>query len=283
MTIDTANLRTLASAATPGPWAVKLGHATFGDGTQVAYVMEDAPDPCRVVAYEVGLPEASFIAAASPSVVLALLDEVEDLRHRIEAAEAGAMAANDAAFGERVEHVELNGHIDTAKECCDYLDHEAMDDGDPSGKLRDFATSLSICIQQLDRTRRRLNWFETAYTTGRRKVIESATADVRQQLAASQAEVERLRQQQDIVLRQLALIKQTSSLGICIEQRDAALNREDELRSALFAVTAARDEACEIAEAAIFVIDNGLCPQCRNSIENIHVERIDDLRKVGQP
>jgi hypothetical protein len=98
MTIDTANLRTLASAATPGPWAVKLGHATFGDGTQVAYVMEDAPDPCRVVAYEVGLPEASFIAAASPSVVLALLDEVERLRADTEAAEQRLLCVLDGTF-----------------------------------------------------------------------------------------------------------------------------------------------------------------------------------------
>lgn len=57
----------------------------------------------------------------------------------------------------------------------------------------------------------------------------------------------------------------------------------DLLREQLAAMTAARDEACEIAEAATFVIDNGLCERCRSSISNVDVERIDALRKVGQP
>lgn len=53
------------------------------------------------------------------------------------------------------------------------------------------------------------------------------------------------------------------------------------LREQLAAMTAARDRACEIAEAATFVIDNGLCERCRSSIENVSVEEIDALRKVG--
>lgn len=47
-------------------------------------------------------------------------------------------------------------------------------------------------------------------------------------------------------------------------------------------VMRAKDEACEIAEAATFILDNGLCASCRDSIENVHVERIDELRKVGR-
>lgn len=49
----------------------------------------------------------------------------------------------------------------------------------------------------------------------------------------------------------------------------------------LAAMTAARDEACDIAEAATFVIDNGLCNRCSDSIQNVGVERLDALRKVG--
>ncbi len=47
------------------------------------------------------------------------------------------------------------------------------------------------------------------------------------------------------------------------------------------AMTAARNAACEIAEAATFVIDNALCHSCRSAIDNVSVESIDALRKVG--
>jgi hypothetical protein len=97
MTINESKLAELARKATPGEWSVKLGRATFGDGTQVAYVMEDAPDPHRVIAHEVGLPEAAFIAAASPDVVLALLQALASAR---EDARRARLVASDAGMEE---------------------------------------------------------------------------------------------------------------------------------------------------------------------------------------
>jgi hypothetical protein len=56
---------------------------------------------------------------------------------------------------------------------------------------------------------------------------------------------------------------------------------EEGLRERLAAITDARNELAEIAEAATFVIDNGLCERCLDSVSNVSVEEIDRLRKVG--
>lgn len=45
---------------------------------------------------------------------------------------------------------ELNGHLDTLKECADWIDTHAMDHGDPSGRLRDYIMSASVVIRNLD-------------------------------------------------------------------------------------------------------------------------------------
>jgi hypothetical protein len=74
--LDLDELEAKARAATPGKWCIKLGQATFGDGSQVAYVMQDAPDPHAVIAYEVALTDAAHIAAANPATVLALIERV---------------------------------------------------------------------------------------------------------------------------------------------------------------------------------------------------------------
>jgi hypothetical protein len=104
--------------------------------------------------------------------------------------------ATRAAIGsECVEHVELNDHIDTAEQAHDYLAHEAIDH--PSGKLHDFTAALRIVIDQLDRQRRRANWYEAAHDAGKTKLIEhaveKATADLiadRDRLAARLEQVE---------------------------------------------------------------------------------------------
>jgi len=72
----------------------------------------------------------------------------------------------------------------------------------------------------------------------------------------------------------------------CIEQHIAEplsymLNSVGPLLDHLEEVTRANDTLAEIAEAATFVIDNGLCGGCRSQIDNIDVERIDELRKAG--
>lgn len=89
--------------------------------------------------------------------------------------------ATRATIGtECVEHVELSGHIDIANQAHDYLVQEAIDD--QTGKLHDFTIALRIVIDQLDRQRRRANWYEAVYDAGKTKLIEhavdKATADI---------------------------------------------------------------------------------------------------------
>ncbi len=70
-------LRALARAATPGPWRVEAqGHAP----QQVARVnnLEVAPPDSVELAH--CADDAAYIAAASPDVVLGLIDEVAGLR-----------------------------------------------------------------------------------------------------------------------------------------------------------------------------------------------------------
>lgn len=93
-------------------------------------------------------------------------DENDGLRARLAAAEA----AN--ASIQIVDHVELNGHVDIAEQCRDWI--ARLDADEPSGKLQDFAASLRIVIDQLDRQRRQRNWYEVAYTAGKQKLIEAA-------------------------------------------------------------------------------------------------------------
>lgn len=106
-------------------------------------------------------------------------------------AQLDAMRA--AVSAECVEHVELNGYIDIAEQCRDYLSHETMDNGDPSGKLRDFGKALRIVIDQCDLQRRRANWYEAAYTAGKTKLIESAVESALSRArSAAQVYVERV-------------------------------------------------------------------------------------------
>lgn len=70
--IDYTKLRELAQAATPGPWW--QGRYSVGAGGL-------ASDPDAVVLHNAAtLPDAEYIAAVSPDVVLALLDEIDTLR-----------------------------------------------------------------------------------------------------------------------------------------------------------------------------------------------------------
>lgn len=84
-TLDLADLRAKALAATPGPWRVDL--ETVFDPIGVA---SDARYIATLDAFDQGpderMPDAAFIAAASPSTVLALLDEIERMRDDANAA-----------------------------------------------------------------------------------------------------------------------------------------------------------------------------------------------------
>lgn len=102
----------------------------------------------------------------------------ESLRASLAERNAQLDAVRNAIAAECVEHVELNGHLDLAEQCHDWLAHEIVDEGDPSGRLGEFVESLRIVIDQCDRQRRRANWYEAAYTAGKQKLIESAVARV---------------------------------------------------------------------------------------------------------
>lgn len=75
MIIDTKTLRSLAERATQGPWTVQP-HEHWKSGAQVYAVRAFA----FIAECGIGESDAAYIAAASPDVVLALLDEVERLR-----------------------------------------------------------------------------------------------------------------------------------------------------------------------------------------------------------
>lgn len=86
MTIDTTKLRELAQKATPGQWELRF----FSDKTVVA--QEKRRGEFRELLLVVRQPRerhvrnAAFIAAANPATVLALLDEVENTRKAMNAA-----------------------------------------------------------------------------------------------------------------------------------------------------------------------------------------------------
>lgn len=72
-----SDLRRLAEAATPGPWAKQ------DDGAGSVYVDSRAfasgPEPVAGIV-SMSTPDAAYIAACSPDAILALLDERDRLR-----------------------------------------------------------------------------------------------------------------------------------------------------------------------------------------------------------
>lgn len=94
-TIDTANLRALAEAATSGPWTFirHTGPSTMGEHSASDDWTIFGPEE-RQICYEGGRPslgDPDYIAAANPATIIALLD-------RLAAAEArNATLTDDAA------------------------------------------------------------------------------------------------------------------------------------------------------------------------------------------
>jgi hypothetical protein len=96
MTVDRDRLRALAEAATPGSWEA-VSHP--GEGRILAYasvvtertsdqvaIVEDAradvgyEEPHAVTPYD----DAAFIAAADPTTIIQLLNELDDLHRELE-------------------------------------------------------------------------------------------------------------------------------------------------------------------------------------------------------
>lgn len=190
--------------------------------------------------------------------------------------------ANAATAAALAEHAELNGHIEIAEQCRDYLAHEAADNGDPTGKLQDFESSLRVVLDQLDRQRRSRNWYEVAYTAGKQKLIESATENLRAQLATVRQQVDTMIEVNDELTRDNdELAEDNERLRDCLrvadKDRDQLLDSDpislvrefhtafsqpianepsiadpklNELRINLIA-----EELCELAEALGFKLD----------------------------
>ncbi|MDY1143041.1 ead/Ea22-like family protein [Pseudomonas aeruginosa] len=87
---DHAELRRLAKAATPGPWILYVPEDYQGPEELPGYGVECAEG--RAIVWGALEPEtgcqfdrdAEFIAAANPNTILALLDEIDGLRSRLE-------------------------------------------------------------------------------------------------------------------------------------------------------------------------------------------------------
>lgn len=78
------DLRALAEAATPGPWEAQGGLVVAQPGPLAKYVCDAFDEP------QASERDASFIAAANPAAILALLDERDALAAKVERVEARA-------------------------------------------------------------------------------------------------------------------------------------------------------------------------------------------------
>lgn len=104
MTIDKANLKVLAEAATPGQWVTDGEYVNEHGYVLYAYVahensgrIAEAFANCLVKTDEQCRANAAFIAGANPANVLSLLAEIEELQARIHlAGVAGEMTVNEA-------------------------------------------------------------------------------------------------------------------------------------------------------------------------------------------
>lgn len=83
-TPDLAELRRLAEAATPGPWRTEYLMGAGNDLLTAIIAGRATPDDLRVIGSTLAERDGKFVAAASPAVVLALLDERDALAAKVE-------------------------------------------------------------------------------------------------------------------------------------------------------------------------------------------------------
>lgn len=82
----------------------------------------------------------------------------------------------------------LAGHIDLAAECRDYLAHEVMDQGDPTGRLGEFVESLGVVLNALDTARAEVAQLKAEMTTECIRADRNWTSFVRARDEREQAE-----------------------------------------------------------------------------------------------
>lgn len=90
-------LEVKAEASLPGPWTIADGYdgsgiGVYGMGMEIANVQETLPET------------AAYIAAASPSTVLAMIREIRESRALLER----ALPHLEFALGEHIEHEDQN-------------------------------------------------------------------------------------------------------------------------------------------------------------------------------
>jgi hypothetical protein len=80
---DTDTLRKLAEAATPGPWRVSDKSVRLTQDNYILVVSQDRWIGLVMDNCELSEEDAAFIAAANPTAVIALLDEMDALRAKV--------------------------------------------------------------------------------------------------------------------------------------------------------------------------------------------------------
>lgn len=113
---------------------------------------------------------------------VALNEMVGEVTRERDEARAQLDAMRIPISGACVGHSELNGYIDTAEQCRDWLTSESANEN--SGKMEDFAEALDVVVDQVEKQRRRANWYEAAYEAGKTKLIEAALAKQAEAIAA---------------------------------------------------------------------------------------------------
>ena len=96
LTPDLAELRRLAEAATPGPWRTEYLMGAGNDLLTAIIAGRATPDDLRVIGSTLAERDGKFVAAASPAVVLALLDERDALAAKVERVRALHKSSGDA-------------------------------------------------------------------------------------------------------------------------------------------------------------------------------------------
>ena len=97
-------LRTLAEAATPGPWTYLIDDYELG----TMFVTNDPKNEQRPVAQGIWRTDAAYIAAASPDRILALLDRLATLER---VAEAGRLVVHMHSMWDPHDEIELRATV----------------------------------------------------------------------------------------------------------------------------------------------------------------------------
>lgn len=100
--IDLESLEQKARAASPGPWVVHADGKEFGSSDRSTNPGVDTADGQVVCWWGTGLcgipqnPDAEFIASANPKTLLAMVEEIRELRRAL----GGMLFAFDDGVGE---------------------------------------------------------------------------------------------------------------------------------------------------------------------------------------